>query len=223
LSRREVVSQNIRLQDGETFVLGGLVQNTNKEAIFKNPALANLPILGALARNSTHNKKRTELVILITPHIINDDPGVAQNSPHKPGSGMVPATLSNGFSAKNSNLLPVAWNGDNRSNALPPLEKPHEFNSQNNGNDRPGESTSLAWPAPKPSGALLPDELTPATILARQTDAHTVPVSYPGVTGTPYSEPVRKEKKSVQHAVVQAPAEPDTSDEAIRAIMAKFK
>lgn len=73
LSKREALAQNVVLRDGETFVLGGLIQDSESGVINKIPGLGDLPILGALARSSVRNKERTELLILITPHIINDD------------------------------------------------------------------------------------------------------------------------------------------------------
>jgi general secretion pathway protein D len=80
LAKREVLSQNVQLKDGETFFLGGLIQDSNVSSVASNPLFANLPIVGALARNSIHNKRRSELVIMITPHIANEDKETASLS-----------------------------------------------------------------------------------------------------------------------------------------------
>jgi type II secretory pathway component GspD/PulD (secretin) len=115
LSKREVLSQNSVLRDGETFVLGGLLQDTNAEQVARNPILASLPIIGALARNSVTQKKRTELVILITPHILTDDA-----DPVATRQGM-PTTAS---SITSGGILPVSVSGPLSGKiALPPLEK----------------------------------------------------------------------------------------------------
>jgi type II secretory pathway component GspD/PulD (secretin) len=216
LSKREVLTQNVQLKDGETFVLGGLVQNTNKDTVYRNPALANLPILGALARNSVSSKHRTELVVLITPHIMDDESSVTQGMPGKPGSGMVPATMT-GHKA-DRNILPVSWNGETHSNALPALQKPHVINSMTHGQD-PLDNKDQAQPSPRPSGALLPDEMRAAPVVAKKSTPESssmVPVSYRPETTSARSQ-------TPHHAVVQAPAPADTSDAAIRAIMEKFK
>ena len=115
LAKREVLAQNSVLRDGETFVLGGLIQDTNTQEVARNPLLSSLPIIGALARNSSTQKKRTELVILITPHILTDDadPIAAQQSS--------PLTAS---SPTSGGILPVSLQGPSSGKiALPALEK----------------------------------------------------------------------------------------------------
>lgn len=232
LSKREVLSQNVRLQDGETFVLGGLVQNTNKDAVFRTPGLSNLPIVGALARNSTVNKKRTELVILITPHILREDGEVATTSSQRGGNGFSPATM--GKNRGTQTIIPVSLQGTQSGTALPAMEKPRIINSLNNAVD-PLEGKSKSKAAPRPSGALLPDELNPAP----QTSANTtpknssglVPVSYqPAKATTVYKhnkpDPAASKttvRPTPQHAVVETPAPLDTSDAAMQAIMEKFR
>lgn len=115
LSKREVLSQNSVLRDGETFVLGGLLQDTNTEQVARNPIFASLPIVGALARNSATQKSRTELVILITPHILIDDA-----DPVATRQG-VPTTAS---SITSGGILPVSVSGPSSGRiALPPMEK----------------------------------------------------------------------------------------------------
>lgn len=211
LSKREVLTQSVQLKDGETFILGGLVQNTNKNAVYRNPVLASLPILGALARNSTASKKRTELVVMITPHIMDDESAVSRQ---QPGSGMMPATMT-GHKA-DQNILPVSWNGSSPSSALPALQKPHVINSMSHGQD-PLAGKTQAKPSPKPSGALLPDEPKPAQAARKQ------PVSSPENGMVPVSYQPQAQQKTSAHAVVKAPPAPDTSDAAIQAIMEKFK
>ncbi|MBK8189285.1 MAG: type II secretion system protein GspD [Vampirovibrionales bacterium] len=81
LSKREALAQNVVLKDGETFVLGGLIQDSQTGEVNKIPGLGDLPIVGALARSSVRNKNRSELLILITPHIVNDDGAQLANQP----------------------------------------------------------------------------------------------------------------------------------------------
>lgn len=79
LSRREVAGQQVKLMDGQTFIMGGLINETDSNAVSKHPFLGDIPILGALARSSRRTRGRTELLIALTPHIIregNSGPGV---------------------------------------------------------------------------------------------------------------------------------------------------
>jgi type II secretory pathway component GspD/PulD (secretin) len=71
LNKRDFVAQQVRMRDGETLVMGGLIQERNINQLEKFPGLGDLPIVGALMRASNNQTKRTELVMLITPHIIS--------------------------------------------------------------------------------------------------------------------------------------------------------
>ncbi|MGM0502838.1 MAG: type II secretion system protein GspD [Bacillota bacterium] len=67
-SRR--VETRLRLKDGETIVIGGLIQTTNDGVITKIPLLGDIPILGELFKNRNKNENVNELVIFVTPRII---------------------------------------------------------------------------------------------------------------------------------------------------------
>ena len=60
----------MKLEDGQTFAIGGLISNNVQESIAAFPWLASLPIIGALFRSSSFNASRSELIILVTPHIV---------------------------------------------------------------------------------------------------------------------------------------------------------
>ena len=64
-----VLDSNVRLRDGETIILGGLIQATENISEEKFPILGDIPILGWLFRNRTKMKINSELVIYLTPHI----------------------------------------------------------------------------------------------------------------------------------------------------------
>lgn len=63
------LNSTVRLRDGETIVLGGLVQNFDNENIDKFPLLGSLPLLGRLFQNRSHNRSKSELIIYVTPHL----------------------------------------------------------------------------------------------------------------------------------------------------------
>ncbi len=70
LSRRNLELENIRVKDGETLVLAGMVREAETNSTTKLPVLGDLPVIGAFFRNSSSNLDREEYIILVTPHIV---------------------------------------------------------------------------------------------------------------------------------------------------------
>lgn len=64
------VSTTVELADGQSFAIAGLLQENVKENVRKFPLLGDLPVLGALFRSSAFEKNETELVIIVTPHLV---------------------------------------------------------------------------------------------------------------------------------------------------------
>ena len=60
----------LRVKDGETIAIGGLLSETDRENIIRLPILGYLPVLGLFFQNKTVEKAKTEIVFLITPHIL---------------------------------------------------------------------------------------------------------------------------------------------------------
>jgi type II secretory pathway component GspD/PulD (secretin) len=56
--------------DGETVVIGGLMQNSNTETITKIPLLGDIPLLGNLFQRKQKAQNKSELIIFLTPHIV---------------------------------------------------------------------------------------------------------------------------------------------------------
>lgn len=63
---------NLRLKDGETQILGGLVSEDERKTITQIPGLGDLPLLGPLFGDHLENGSKTEIVLLITPHVIRN-------------------------------------------------------------------------------------------------------------------------------------------------------
>lgn len=68
------VDTSVRLKDGETFMIGGLIQEQEYVIANRFPILGRLPLIGRLFSNTHREKRTSELVIFITPHILRDDP-----------------------------------------------------------------------------------------------------------------------------------------------------
>ena len=61
----------VELGDGETFVLSGLVSNNLVDNVDKVPWLGDLPVIGALFRQTSYSRDEKELVMTVTPHIVH--------------------------------------------------------------------------------------------------------------------------------------------------------
>ena len=81
LSTRRTETE-VELRDGQTFAIAGLIDNSVTETMSKIPGLGDIPILGLLFKSRAYQKNQTELVVMITPHIVpSDSTGVAPRLP----------------------------------------------------------------------------------------------------------------------------------------------
>jgi len=71
LNKRSADS-TLRVKDGETIVLGGMIDDEMTKSISKIPLLGDIPVFGVLFKNINTTKLHNEVVFLITPHIINE-------------------------------------------------------------------------------------------------------------------------------------------------------
>ena len=65
-----LASTQLRLHDGETQILAGLIDDQDRKTINKIPGIGDIPLLGKLFSNQSDNKSKTEIILSITPHII---------------------------------------------------------------------------------------------------------------------------------------------------------
>ncbi len=72
LQRRNLDLKGIRIKDGETLVVGGMIQETETKNVSKIPFLGDLPVVGMFFRSTTTAKKKEEMVMMITPQIVVD-------------------------------------------------------------------------------------------------------------------------------------------------------
>jgi general secretion pathway protein D len=70
-------STTLRLHDGETQILGGLISDLDRTTASKVPGLGQLPVLGRLFRSDSGTNTKTEIILQITPRIVRG-PGVAE-------------------------------------------------------------------------------------------------------------------------------------------------
>jgi type IV pilus assembly protein PilQ len=79
LSEREVSSGLVRLRDGQTLILSGIIQDQERTDVSKVPILGDIPLLGSLFRSTNKTNERAEVIVLLTPEIVEEDAGLASN------------------------------------------------------------------------------------------------------------------------------------------------
>jgi pilus assembly protein CpaC len=98
-------STTIELRDGQSFVIGGLLQNDSATAQEQLPWVGDLPVLGALFRSAAYRKNETDLAIIVTPHLVRPiSPG---NPVKSPLDTTLPANDIDFFLMGKSEILPA--------------------------------------------------------------------------------------------------------------------
>jgi len=69
--RTRRASTSTRLTNGQTLVIGGLLQTDREEEVRGVPYLMNIPVLGYIFRNTVYKKELTELMVVVTPHVVH--------------------------------------------------------------------------------------------------------------------------------------------------------
>ena len=80
LRSREMNTQ-VEVNDGQTFAIAGLLSDNSRTIMKKFPVLGDIPVLGALFRSNEYPKNLTELVALVTPHLVKPMPPGAARLP----------------------------------------------------------------------------------------------------------------------------------------------
>lgn len=88
ISTRALSSGQIRVRDGQTLVLSGIIQDTDITSIRKVPILGDLPIIGALFRDTDTTNERQELIVLLTPQILDDSDESIYGYSYTPGENV---------------------------------------------------------------------------------------------------------------------------------------
>ncbi len=75
--RRRETSTTVEMRDGESFAIAGLLQDDFRDLNGQVPWLGDIPVLGALFRSSEYQRAQSELVIIVTPHLVTPTRGEA--------------------------------------------------------------------------------------------------------------------------------------------------
>ena len=71
ITKREAVA-SVTVKDGQTMIIGGIIQDNKTETIHKVPILGSIPFIGGLFRRQESKIEKTELMVFITPHIVRN-------------------------------------------------------------------------------------------------------------------------------------------------------
>lgn len=183
----------VRLQDGETQILGGLISSGDRNTASKIPGVGHLPVVGRLFGNNSGTNNKTEIVLSITPRILR-------------APAMLDASVRNVFSGTESNLRERALQLDPMGSAA--SQPAADAGASGGGAPRlPARprpvaptlppSAPVVAPAPVPSGSAplrVPGSDTPITRLPplnNNTRAGTsaLPVSVPPPAQDPAQDP----------------------------------
>lgn len=114
LSTRRATT-TVELRDGQSFAIAGLLQSNFTDEVRQLPGIGDIPVLGALFRSSEFQRDETELVIIVTPHLVQPaPPGVLAT----PADTFVPPTTAELF-------LLGKTEGDPAADTVPAMDTAH--------------------------------------------------------------------------------------------------
>jgi general secretion pathway protein D len=166
----------VRLRDGETQILGGLISAEDRNASARIPGVGHLPVVGRLFGNNSGTDKKTEIVLSITPHILRPpavldasvrnvfsgtEGGVRERALQLDPVGVVQSQSTGGMAATPSNARPALARPQMSSPAGGSVA-PSTMQSATRAAIRGGPRIPLAAPASSDGGAAAPTPVSPA-------------------------------------------------------------
>jgi type IV pilus assembly protein PilQ len=86
LAVRRLDTGALRVRDGQTLILTGVISESDREVVNKWPILGDIPLIGQFFRSTSSRKEKRELVIMVSPRIVNDDQGGIYGYGYQPSS-----------------------------------------------------------------------------------------------------------------------------------------
>ena len=86
LNSRSLATSKVRVRDGQTLILTGVISDEDRAVVTKWPVLGDIPLIGSLFRSSGRVRNKRELIILVTPRIVNDVDGGVHGYGYRPSS-----------------------------------------------------------------------------------------------------------------------------------------
>jgi type IV pilus assembly protein PilQ len=86
LSVRSLDTGALRVRDGQTLIMTGVISEFDRQEVSKWPILGDIPLIGQFFRATSGRKEKRELVIMVTPRIVNDEQGGVYGYGYQPGT-----------------------------------------------------------------------------------------------------------------------------------------
>ena len=86
IAARKLSSGNVRLRDGQSLILTGVITESDREQVRKWPILGDMPLIGQLFRQSASSREKNELVVIVTPMVLDDSQGGRFGYGYRPGT-----------------------------------------------------------------------------------------------------------------------------------------
>jgi type IV pilus assembly protein PilQ len=96
LSIRSLDTGALRVRDGQTLIMTGVISEFDRQEVSKWPILGDIPLIGQFFRSTSGRKEKRELVIMVTPRIVNDDQGGVYGYGYQPGTAEARDFLGSG-------------------------------------------------------------------------------------------------------------------------------
>jgi pilus assembly protein CpaC len=198
-------STEVELQDGQTFAIAGLLNNTLNNTMQKIPGIGDIPILGNLFRSRAYQKDQTELVVMITPTVLRQNStGVSEGLP----------SLVEPYLAKPDKAYPnpAPYTGS-------PRYAPDHSPKAGGAAPQPtqDEQTSSTAPSQMPAAATMPSDTTRRTEQPMRNPQAAPSAAVPPVMPTPAAEPAADPNAAKHAAEAKREADKQAADQAAAA------
>jgi len=167
----------VQMNDGESFAIGGLIGNNITGSLKAFPGLGEVPVIGALLRSTNFQQDRTELVFIITPHLVkplaNPNLPLPTDSFTQPGEADIDATGNMEGRGAKHRMAPAATPGASIAPANTTANAPTNTTTNSSAN-------SPTPPSAPPSGS---STQTPEAVAPKETEStSSTPVPSPDMS-----------------------------------------
>ncbi|ABK13513.1 MULTISPECIES: type II and III secretion system protein family protein [Burkholderia] len=228
-------STTVQMSDGESFAIGGLIKDNASGALKAIPGVGEVPVLGALFRSTSFQQDRTELIFLITPHLVKPlqtaDVALPTDSFSKPNevdvfatgnmegrggvrkAGAQPMQPANGAAAPQTPAQAPAPAPAPKSEApVAPAALPAPRTPQDADVQPPVPAEPPKAPAPVAAAAPQSDAATAARVARIEAAAARLAAAGPEPSAQPAARPKHRSAAAPKAQIARAGAEPQSTD-----------